>query len=64
MNSLIHFSTGALSTFAFCNSLLPSDLCGMLTRQMISLIGGVLSAVLIAWLKRRWDDRGNGTAPV
>ncbi len=57
MNRLFDFSTGMLTTFAFSSSLVLSDMDSFLIRQLLSVVGGVLSAVVIAWLKRCWDNR-------
>lgn len=57
MNRLLDFSTGMLTTFAFSSSFVSSGMDSFLIRQLLSVAGGVLSAVVIAWLKRRWDNR-------
>ncbi|WP_251619737.1 hypothetical protein [Odoribacter lunatus] len=57
MNRLFDFSTGTLMTFIFSHSLFPSDLGNILIRQLLSLAGGILSTIVIARLKRRWDNR-------
>lgn len=57
MNRLFDFSTGTLMTFLFSHSLFPPDLGNILLRQLLSLVGGILSSVVIAWLKRQWDNR-------
>ncbi len=57
MNRLFDFSTGTLMTFLFSQSLFPPDLSNILLRQLLSIVGGILSSILIAWLKRQWDNR-------
>lgn len=57
MNRLLEFSTGTVMTFLFSHTLGTSDLSSVLLRQLVSLVGGILSTVAIAWLKRRWEDR-------
>lgn len=57
MNRLFDFSTGTLMTFIFSHSLFPPDISNLLLRQLLSIVGGILSSLLIAWLKSRWDNR-------
>lgn len=57
MNRLLEFSTGTVMTFLLSHTLVPSDLGTVVVRQLVSLAGGILSTVLIAWLKRRWEKR-------
>ncbi|MFR2027403.1 MAG: DUF6266 family protein [Odoribacter splanchnicus] len=52
------FTTGALSTLIFSSSWV-STTGNILVRQLVSLTGGILSTVLIAWLKHRWKDKGH-----
>lgn len=53
MNRLFDFSTGTLMTFIFSHSLFPPDISNLLLRQLLSIVGGILSSLLIAWLKSR-----------
>lgn len=55
MNRLFDFSTGTLMTYIFSHSLFSPDIGNLLLRQLLSLVGGILSTIVIAWLKRRWD---------
>ncbi len=57
MNRLVDFSTGTLMTYIFSHSLFSPDITNILLRQLLSLVGGLLSTIVIAWLKRRWDNR-------
>ena len=52
MNAM-YFFIGTLSTMSL-NSLL-SQLSDTLFTNLISLLGGVLSAMAVAWLRRRWE---------
>ena len=54
MNRLVNFTTGWLSTLSISNLL---DGMGMeLWREnLLSLIGGICSAIIIAWLRWRWE---------
>ena len=58
MNHMMSFTTGALSTLIFSSSWSIDDPGNILVRQLVSLTGGILSTVLIAWLKHRWKDKG------
>lgn len=60
MNRLFHFSTGTLMTFAFNCSLTSSEAEYFLIKQLVSIAGGIICSILIAWLKQRWENRGNG----
>ncbi len=57
MNRLFDFSTGILMTYIVSHSLFSPDIGNLLLRQLLSLVGGILSTIVIAWLKRRWDHR-------
>lgn len=57
MNRLFHFSTGTLMTFAFNCSLPSSDAEYFLIKQLVSIAGGILSSILIAWCKQHWNNR-------
>ena len=59
MNHMMIFTTGALSTLIFSSSWSIDDPGNILVRQLVSLTGGILSTVLIAWLKHRWKDKGH-----
>ena len=59
MNHMMSFTTGALSTLIFSSSWSIDDPGNILVRQLVSLTGGILSMVLIAWLKHRWKDKGH-----
>lgn len=57
MNRLFHFGIGLLSTQGFFNLMSGSEL-PLLQESLVSLIGGICSAILIAWLRWRWEHRG------
>lgn len=59
MNHLMSFTTGTLSTLIFSSSWSIDDPGNLLVRQLVSLTGGILCTVLIAWLKHRWENREN-----
>ena len=59
MNHMMSFTTGALSTLIFSSSWSIDAPGNLLVRQLVSLTGGILCTVLIAWLKHRWENREN-----
>ncbi|MCB6974806.1 MULTISPECIES: hypothetical protein [Butyricimonas] len=50
-----YFIIGMFSTLSF-NSVL-SQMADHLFAGVISIIGGIVSSVVVAWLKRRWGKR-------
>ena len=50
MNKLIEFMLGSCSTFSIH--------LGLMFTHAMSLVGGVVSAVIVAWLQQRWKERG------
>lgn len=52
-----YFLTGMFFTLSF-NTFL-SQMADSLIAGTVSLLGGVLSSVIVAWLKHQWDKRGN-----
>lgn len=59
MDRMIHFCMGWLSTLSISNFL---DGLGMefWRENLLSLIGGICSTIIIAWLRWRWEHpKGN-----
>lgn len=56
MNHLLNFSMGALSTFTLSASLTPNGIRDLLLSQIVSVVGGVVSAVIIARMQKRWNN--------
>lgn len=52
MNRLLYFATGSLCTLTVNNSLNLSGYHDFIITQIISLIGGILSTVIIVYLER------------
>lgn len=61
MNRLLHFSTGLLSTQGIFNLLKGCEI-PLVQESLVSLIGGICSAILIAWLRWRWEHRGENNS--
>lgn len=53
MNRLFCFATGSLSTLTVSNFLVLSGYKDVILTQLVSLAGGILSTVIIAWLEHR-----------
>lgn len=51
----IYFFTGIFFTLGF-NAFL-SQVADNFIAGMLSIIGGVISSVVVAWFKRQWDQR-------
>lgn len=64
MNRLFNFSTGTLLTFCLSSSLTPPEMENLLLNEIVSLVGGILSAILIAWLRKRWNDNNHSSPMV
>lgn len=56
MNKLMYFMTGWLSTLGV-GKLLGGQGLELWRENLLSVIGGICSAILIAWLRHRWDHR-------
>ena len=54
MNKLIVFMLGSCSTFSIHLGLMYVNWWDMLFTHAMSLVGGVVSAVIVAWLQQRW----------
>ena len=50
-----YFLTGMFFTLSI-NTFL-SQIADSLIAGTVSLLGGVLSSIIVAWLKRKWDTR-------
>ena len=56
MNRLIYFMTGWLSTLSISN-LMGGQGMELWRENLLSVIGGVCSAIIVAWLRWRWEHR-------
>ena len=68
MNKLIVFMLGSCSTFSIHLGLMYVNWWDMLFTHAMSLVGGVVSAVIVAWLQQRWKgdvirERGTINGP-
>ena len=59
MNRLIHFCTCWLSTLSISN-LLGGLGMELWRENLLSLIGGICSAIIIAWLRWHWEHPHRG----
>ena len=57
-DKLIVFMLGSCSTFSIHLGLMYVNWWDMLFTHAMSLVGGVVSAVIVAWLQQRWKERG------
>ena len=53
-----YFLIGMFSTLSF-NAVL-SQMADNLLAGVFSIVGGVISSLAVAWVKRRWERRGYG----
>jgi mannose/fructose/N-acetylgalactosamine-specific phosphotransferase system component IID len=68
MKNIGNFLIGTLSSLGVSASLpdtakAASEVSGTLVdsiEALISLLSGILSAILVAWLKRKWDKKTKG----
>ncbi|MFA9391568.1 MAG: hypothetical protein ACERKD_17295 [Prolixibacteraceae bacterium] len=67
MKNLGNFLIGSLSSLGVAQALpdtvqtvsnVPSGVVDSI-EALVSLLSGIISAVLIAWLKRKWDKKSN-----
>ena len=56
-----YFVIGMFSTLGL-NTLL-GQVVDQLAAGLVSVVGGMASAAVVAWLKRRWDKDVRGTSP-
>lgn len=56
MNRLIYFMTGWLSTLSISN-LMGGQGMELWRENLLGVIGGICSAIIIAWLRWRWEHR-------
>ncbi|HBO27785.1 hypothetical protein [Culturomica sp.] len=56
MDRLVNFITGWLSTFGM-SSAIGGQGMELWRENLLSLIGGICSAIIIAWLRWRWEHR-------
>lgn len=56
MNRLMYFLTGWLSTLSISN-LVGTKGMELWQENLLSVIGGICSAVIIAWLRWHWEHR-------
>ena len=54
MSKVIVFMLGSCSTFSIHIGLMYVNWCDMLLAHAVSLVGGVVSAVVVAWLQQKW----------
>ncbi|HIX03139.1 MAG TPA: hypothetical protein H9863_03360 [Candidatus Odoribacter faecigallinarum] len=54
MEKLMYFTTGGLSTLSISN-LFSSVGVEWWLESLLSVVGGILSAVCVAWLRRQWE---------
>ena len=57
MNRIFYFMTGTLSTLTVNNSLVMSGYSDFVVTQVVSLAGGILSSIIIAWLQKKWGEK-------
>lgn len=50
-----YFIIGMFSTLSFNTVLM--QMADQLLAGVISILGGVLSSIAVAWVKRRWEER-------
>ena len=48
---------GSCSTFSIHIGLMYVNWCDMLLTHVVSLVGGVVSAVVVAWLQQKWKGK-------
>ena len=56
MNRLIYFMTGWLSTLSISN-LMGGQGMELWRENLLGVIGGICSAIIVAWLRWRWEHR-------
>lgn len=56
MERLLYFATGLLSTLGITN-FLGGNVMPSWHEQVIGLVGGVCSTILVAWLRWQWEHR-------
>ncbi len=56
MHRLVYFMTGWLSTLSM-GKLLGGQGLELWREHLLGLIGGICSAIIIAWLRHRWEHR-------
>lgn len=56
MHRLVYFMTGWLSTLSM-GKLLGGQGLELWRENLLGLIGGICSAIIIAWLRHRWEQR-------
>lgn len=64
MKTVNNFMVGTASTFGVNESIqgieslndLPPNIIDSV-EALVSLLGGILSAIIVAWLKRKWDRK-------
>lgn len=54
---MMHFATGFLGTLTMSSVLPSQEGWESVSTQLLSLAGGVISALLTAWLEHRWKRR-------
>lgn len=61
MEGIGHFVIGVFSTFCINVSFVQMGSVSVseaMLSHVVSIVGGVLSAVVVAWLRERWRKRG------
>lgn len=58
MEHFPHFLIGGLSTFSISNVLSGQSVSSW-QELLFSMMGGICSAVIVAWFRQRWDKRNS-----